>query len=587
MNRRRVRRRRRAIPARRPVAPPLFARLKAGSRAITARLCTAAIYLRARLAEWAGGFLSWRRRVGAIAGRHVRTTAILCRDIYNSCRACRVSALSLLSQDLAAIRRYLLARFTRIWTAANRELELPEIKLAPFFRVASALFAAISIGVAGFTAWQIIPGVHKADKPPAFVAARDHHPDPRDPLADKPPALVAARDHHPDPRNLFADKPPALVAASDHHPAPRDSFAGQPAPEAVVAPVDAEMQFVALAIGPEDEVAGPVGWESVLASDVDAQDWYDYTAGYSPEEYQVAALSRSPRPRKRPDNRQPSPRSPTISGIPIAPESPDAVVRTPPPWLANAVIPRHRGTGPMIAVVIDDAGVAQRRTARAMELPAPLTIAFIPYSDNLEKQTRAARSRGHELLLHIPMEPGGGDEDPGHNALLTSLHRDEIMRRFRWALDRFDGYVGVNNHMGSKFMARPDLVKPVLEEIHERGLLFLDSRTDHKTVGTSLAQSLGMPHATRNVFLDNDLDAEKIRSQLAELERVARARGHAIAIGHPHDVTTETLAEWIPEARARGFVLVPVSTIVKMEYEPRLASAAAGGEPDGLLGGAQ
>jgi polysaccharide deacetylase 2 family uncharacterized protein YibQ len=96
-----------------------------------------------------------------------------------------------------------------------------------------------------------------------------------------------------------------------------------------------------------------------------------------------------------------------------------------------------------------------------------------------------------------------------------------------------------------------------------------------------------MPHATRNVFLDNDLDAEKIKAQLAELERVARRRGQAIAIGHPHGVTVDVLAEWIPEARRKGFVLVPVSTIVKKEYGPRLASAAAGGEADGLFGGTQ
>jgi polysaccharide deacetylase 2 family uncharacterized protein YibQ len=241
----------------------------------------------------------------------------------------------------------------------------------------------------------------------------------------------------------------------------------------------------------------------------------------------------------------------------------------------------------MIAIVIDDAGVVQPRTRRASELPAPITIAFIPYGDNLEKQARYARSRGHELLLHIPMEPSIAGADPGHNALLTSLSQDEIMRRFRWALDRFDGYVGVNNHMGSKFMARADLVRPVLEEINARGLLFVDSRTDHRTVGTGLARDMGMPHATRNVFLDNDMDAVKIRAQLAELERVARRRGHAIAIGHPHDLTVEMLAEWIPEARRKGFILVPVSTIVKLEYGPRLASAAAGSEADGLFGGAQ
>jgi polysaccharide deacetylase 2 family uncharacterized protein YibQ len=263
-----------------------------------------------------------------------------------------------------------------------------------------------------------------------------------------------------------------------------------------------------------------------------------------------------------------------------------------PQWLANAVQPKHRrAKSPMIAIVIDDAGVAQARTARAIDLPAPLTIAFIPYGRNLDRQTRRARENGHELLLHIPMEAGSSAVDPGPNALLTSLDGDEIMRRFRWALSRFDGYVGVNNHMGSKFMARTDLLEPLLAEMNARGLMFLDSRTDRTTVGAALARGMDLPHASRQVFLDNILESDKIAAQLAELERVARRRGHAIAIGHPHDVTVDVLAAWIPEARARGFDLVPVSAIVKLEYGDDaaglLAAAAGGGEADGLLGSAQ
>lgn len=529
VNRRRVRRRRRAIPVIRPVARPLFARIKLDLLNRTNRFKAAIAPLRWSLGERAGGF--WR----ATAVGHTRA-----REAYAASRKYCLTGFTVFRRDLSAIRRTLLARFARIWAAANSEVELPPVNLAPFFRVAGALVAITAVGAAGFAAWRMIPAEQKALQP-AFVAVRDHHP----PFGE--------------------------------------TITQQPAAPVIVAATDAESEFVALAIGPEDEIAGSTDREMALAPDIDAQNWSDHAAYFEPEEKQVAVLSPPPRARDRPDIPQP----PVLSGIPIRPESPTGIAPGQPAWLANAVAPRHLGKGPMIAIVIDDAGVVQPRTRRASELPAPITIAFIPYSDNLERQARYARSRGHELLLHIPMEPGAAGADPGYNALLTSLGQDEIMRRFRWALDRFDGYVGVNNHMGSKFMARGDLVMPVLEETNARGLLFLDSRTDHTTTGTMLAQNMGMPHATRNVFLDNDLDAVKIRAQLAELERVARRRGHAIAIGHPHDVTTEVLAKWIPEARRKGFELVPVSTIVKLEYGPRLASAAAGGETDGLLGGAQ
>src|SRR3546814_18089357 len=93
-------------------------------------------------------------------------------------------------------------------------------------------------------------------------------------------------------------------------------------------------------------------------------------------------------------------------------------------------------------------GIDQKRSRQAIALPAPLTLAFIPYGYHLPELTEAAHAAGHELLVHLPMEPMDADADPGPNALLTSLSHDEIMRRLRWGLSRFAGYVGLNNHMG-------------------------------------------------------------------------------------------------------------------------------------------
>lgn len=371
------------------------------------------------------------------------------------------------------------------------------------------------------------------------------------------------------------DSSRGTVARQDHPPAGEGRMTGDRlvtsrSEGAPVAPVAAKQEGTSTDIPP--------------IPDIDATGWFDITAVTGPEEPIAVVLAVGPRAQPRPDVAEKR----VVAGIPIEPEPPVGGPARNPPWLANAVRVPQIGNRPMIAIVIDDAGIARERTRRASRLPAPLTIAFISYAGDLERQTRYARARGHELLVHLPMEPSSDAVDPGRNALLTSLSRQEIMRRFRWALDRFDGYVGVNNHMGSKFMARPDLVGPVLEEINARGLLFLDSRTDHLSVGTKLARDMAMPHATRNVFLDNELDAPAIREQLRQVESVARRSGYAIAIGHPHDVTVDVLAKWIPEARRRGFALVPVSAIVKKEYEEmRLASAAAGGEADGLLGGAQ
>jgi polysaccharide deacetylase 2 family uncharacterized protein YibQ len=240
-----------------------------------------------------------------------------------------------------------------------------------------------------------------------------------------------------------------------------------------------------------------------------------------------------------------------------------ALPRGEPAWLRFAVPAPPSGNRPLVAIVLDDLGLDRARTASAIRLPGPVTMSFMTYAPDLAEQTEAAHRAGHELLVHVPMEAVDRREDPGPHALYTSLSREEILDRLRWGLDRFDGYVGINNHMGSKFTADRSAMTPVIEELRARGLVFLDSRTTARSVGFGLAAADGVPHAGRDVFLDDDLAPAAISRQLAEVEEVARRRGSAIAIGHAHDTTMAALRAWLPSLAGKGLILVPVSAVVR------------------------
>ncbi len=217
----------------------------------------------------------------------------------------------------------------------------------------------------------------------------------------------------------------------------------------------------------------------------------------------------------------------------------------------------------MIGIVIDDLGIDKKGSARAITLPAPVTLAFLPYATHLEEQTEAARAAGHELLVHMPMQPEGSGADPGPNALMVNLSPEEIRNRLDWALARFRGYVGINNHMGSRFTSDAAGMDVVLADLKRRGLLFLDSRTAGSSVGFKRARALGVPAAVRQVFLDDKLTRDAIDYRLHEVEIRAKRSGHAIAIGHPHDVTLEAIEAWVPTLAAKGFQLAPVSALVE------------------------
>jgi uncharacterized protein len=245
-------------------------------------------------------------------------------------------------------------------------------------------------------------------------------------------------------------------------------------------------------------------------------------------------------------------------------ELPEQRVARMPTWLRNAVTPPLIDDRPEIAIMIDDLGLNRHNTAALNALKGPLTLAFLPYATDLDEQTQAARAAGHELMLHVPMEPIGADW-PGPDALLSSLSPSEFLSRLRNQLRSFRGFVGVNNHMGSLLTADRPRMDEVMTELKARGLLFVDSRTTSKTLAAIEAQRLGVPHAERDVFLDNEADLDAIRGQLAATERIARRRGVAIAIGHPHDLTIEALRGWLPTLEERGFALVPISTVVARE----------------------
>ena len=259
-----------------------------------------------------------------------------------------------------------------------------------------------------------------------------------------------------------------------------------------------------------------------------------------------------PKPQSRP---QPAPQVAAAASTQQPPQQQQT-------WQRNAVPFRDLRSKPLIAIVIDDVGIDRPHSRRAWELPGPLTLSFLPYARDLREQAKAAHAHGQELMLHLPMEPMGR-ADPGPNALKVALTDSELRQRVTTALDSFDGYVGVNNHMGSRFTAYRPGMETVLKQFRARGLLFLDSRTTAQTVGDQVAQELGVPSVTRNVFLDDDERLDSVRHELAETEAVARRQGFAVAIGHPHAATIQALAEWLPGVAGKGFALAPLSAVLR------------------------
>ena len=245
-----------------------------------------------------------------------------------------------------------------------------------------------------------------------------------------------------------------------------------------------------------------------------------------------------------------------------------------PTWMLNALAGIDRPERPKIVIVIDDLGLNSKRAAQITKLPGPLTLAYLPYARKLPEQTKLARQNGHELMIHMPMQPLNNTVDPGPDALRADLSQQELTHRLKKNLSQFDGYVGINNHMGSAFTQDRKGLEIVMEILRERGLLYLDSRTSADSVAETVAREYRVATTGRDVFLDHVISAEFIAESLAKVEDIAERHGTVIAIGHPHPETAEALSHWLPTLERKGFQLVPLSHVMA-ERDPRVKAAVS------------
>jgi polysaccharide deacetylase 2 family uncharacterized protein YibQ len=217
-----------------------------------------------------------------------------------------------------------------------------------------------------------------------------------------------------------------------------------------------------------------------------------------------------------------------------------------------------------IAVVIDDFGDKRDAMVEAfLSLDAPITFSVLPGRKYSARIAGESIQKGHEVILHLIMEPLNEPFKDDGNVVLKGMPPSQIREIVERSLKEVPGAIGVNNHMGSKATQdRPTMV-PVFQLLGERGLFFMDSYTIASSVAFPLAREMGLRTARRDVFLDVTNGEAAIRQKLRDLARKAGKNGSAIGIGHCHRDMLRALQAEIPEIQAEGFRFVQLSELVR------------------------
>jgi polysaccharide deacetylase 2 family uncharacterized protein YibQ len=217
---------------------------------------------------------------------------------------------------------------------------------------------------------------------------------------------------------------------------------------------------------------------------------------------------------------------------------------------------------PVVSIVVGGLGVGAAKTADAiMKLPAAVTLAFTPYGSDPAKLAERARAQRHEILLQIPMEPFDyPDNDPGPQTLLTTLAPEQNLDRMYWHLSRFQGYAGISNFMGGRFVVTDAVMQPIVREAAKRGLGYLDDGSAPRSVAASLAAGQAMPFAKADLSIDAVPTAAEIDRALAKLENLAKERGVSVGFASALPISIERIGVWIKALEGHGILLVPLTT---------------------------
>jgi uncharacterized protein len=217
---------------------------------------------------------------------------------------------------------------------------------------------------------------------------------------------------------------------------------------------------------------------------------------------------------------------------------------------------------PVVAIVVGGLGVGAAKTTEAiMKLPPAVTLAFTPYGSDPGKLAERARAQRHEILLQIPMEPFDyPDNDPGPQTLLTTLNSEQNLDRMYWHLSRFQGYAGIANFMGGRFVVSDAVMQPIVREAAKRGLGYFDDGTSPRSVAASAAAGQAMPFAKADIGIDTVPTAVEIDHALANLENLAKERGLAVGVASALPISIERIGVWAKALESHGIMLVPLTT---------------------------
>lgn len=218
-------------------------------------------------------------------------------------------------------------------------------------------------------------------------------------------------------------------------------------------------------------------------------------------------------------------------------ESPEQLEHPP---IVKVVKKKKVKTKPKLAIIIDDVSFA-RDVKEIKKLNLNVTMSFLP-PNAIHPDSAILASKEPFYMVHLPMEAMHFNASEPIT-LKAKDSQQVIMNRINKIVSLFPRVKYINNHTGSKFTSNEVAMNRLIFALNKYNIHFVDSRTIAETKVPKVMKAYGERYIARDVFLDHKMEVPYVKKQIIEAVKVAKEKGYAIAIGHPHENTLEALKE--------------------------------------------
>lgn len=234
---------------------------------------------------------------------------------------------------------------------------------------------------------------------------------------------------------------------------------------------------------------------------------------------------------------------------------------------------------PSVAIILTGLGLNKSWTDHVLAtLQGKVTLAFSPYSQNINDQLREATSLGYEVLIALPMEPYNyPNPDPGPLTLLAGVNPQKNIERTRTILEKTPKGTGLIREHGSRFILSQADLEPVLKEIKNHGSIFIDSNTSLHSQVQRTCKTLDMSCHQIDLTLPLSANFTQTDEFLKKVIQSAKENGIIIVSMPAIPAFIDHLIKWIGTLKENGINLVTMSNLKTLEFPPEASGDYEGG----------